>query len=254
VFNGANVSEHVEISANGSRVRFSRDVANITMDLNSIERIDFNALGGADTITVDDLSGTGTRQVAVDLSATPGSGVGDGAADTVVVNGTAGNDHIRVASNGSSVVVSGLAAQVTISGAEAANDTLVVNAQDGNDRIDASALQAGQINLVLNGGSGNDTLIGSAGNDTLFGGFGADAFVFAGNFGHDTVGDFFAASGSGAHDFVEFDRSIFSDFTDVLSHAQQIGNDTTITVDPNRSVTLKNVALSSLTAGDFRFV
>jgi hypothetical protein len=40
----------------------------------------------------------------------------------------------------------------------------------------------------------------------------------------------------------------------VLQHAQQIGNDTTITVDPNCSVTLQNVALSSLTAGDFRFV
>jgi len=253
LFNGANVAEHVEISANGSRVRFTRDVANITMDLNSIERIDFNALGGADTITVDDLSGTGTRQVAIDLSSTSGSGIGDGAADTVIVNGTAGNDHIRVASNGSSVFVSGLAAQVTISGAEAANDKLVINAQDGNDRIDASALQAGQINLVLNGGSGNDTLIGSAGNDMLFGGLGADTFAFAGNFGHDTVGDFFAANGSGAHDFVQFDRSIFSDFADVLQHAQQIGNDTTITVDPNRSVTLQNVALNTLTAGDFRF-
>ena len=253
LFNGANVGEHVTISANGSRVRFFRDVANITMDLNSIERIDFNALGGPDTITVDDLSGTGTKQVAIDLSATPGSGVGDGAADTVVVNGTAGNDHIRVASNGSSVVVSGLAADVTINGEEAANDTLVINAQDGNNRIDASALQAGQINLVLNGGAGNDTLIGSVGNDMLFGGFGADTFVFAGNFGHDTVGDFFAGSGNGANDFVQFDRSIFSNFTDVLQHAQQIGNDTTITVDPNRSVTLQNVALNSLTANDFRF-
>jgi Ca2+-binding RTX toxin-like protein len=254
LFNGANVGEHVTISANGSRVRFFRDVANITMDLNSIERIDFNALGGPDTITVDDLSGTSTKQVAIDLSATPGSGIGDGAADTVVVNGTVGNDHIRVASDGASVVVSSLAAQVTINGAEAANDTLVINAQDGNNRIDASALQAGQINLVLNGGSGNDTLIGSAGNDMLFGGFGADTYVFASNFGHDTVGDFFAGSGNGANDFVQFDRSIFSNFSDVLQHAQQIGNDTTITVDPNCSVTLQNVALSSLTAGDFRFV
>jgi Ca2+-binding RTX toxin-like protein len=254
LFNGANVSEHIDISANGSRVRFTRDVANITMDLNSIERIDFNALGGADTITVDDLSGTGTKQVAIDLSATPGSGIGDGAADTVIVNGTAGNDHIRVASNGGSVVVSGLAAQVTINGAEAANDTLVINAQDGNDRIDASALQAGQINLVLNGGSGNDTLIGSAGNDMLFGGSGVDTFAFAGSFGHDTVGGFFAGSGNGVHDLVQFDRSIFSDFADVLQHAEQIGNDTTITVDPNRSVTLQNVTLNTLTAGDFRFV
>ena len=58
LFNGANVNENIDISANGSRVRFIRDVANITMDLNGVEGIDFNALGGADTITVNDLTGT----------------------------------------------------------------------------------------------------------------------------------------------------------------------------------------------------
>ena len=58
LFNGANIAEKIDISANGGRVRFTRDVANITMDLNSVETIDFNALGGADNITVNDLSGT----------------------------------------------------------------------------------------------------------------------------------------------------------------------------------------------------
>ena len=37
LFNGANVDEKIDISANGSRVRFTRDVANITMDLNGVE-------------------------------------------------------------------------------------------------------------------------------------------------------------------------------------------------------------------------
>src|SRR6202040_510459 len=58
VFNGANVAENMDISANGGRVRFFRDVANITMDLNGVENIQVNALGGADTITVNDLTGT----------------------------------------------------------------------------------------------------------------------------------------------------------------------------------------------------
>ena len=79
LFNGANVNENIDITANRGRVRFTRDVANITMDLNGIEHIDFNALGGADNITVGDLTGTGVTQVAIDLAATPGSGVGDGA-------------------------------------------------------------------------------------------------------------------------------------------------------------------------------
>ncbi len=57
LFNGSNVNENIDIAANGSHVRFSRDVGNVTMDLHSIEQIQFNALGGADTITVEDLSG-----------------------------------------------------------------------------------------------------------------------------------------------------------------------------------------------------
>ena len=48
-FNGANIAEKINISANGGRVLFSRDIANVTMDLNDVESIDFNALGGADT-------------------------------------------------------------------------------------------------------------------------------------------------------------------------------------------------------------
>jgi Ca2+-binding RTX toxin-like protein len=49
VFNGANINEHIDISANGARVLFTRDVANISMDLNGVEHIDFHALGGRTT-------------------------------------------------------------------------------------------------------------------------------------------------------------------------------------------------------------
>ena len=83
LFNGANVNENIDISANGSRARFTRDVANIAMDLNGVEQIRFNALGGADTINVDDLTGTGVKNVNLDLASPPGSGVGDGQADTI---------------------------------------------------------------------------------------------------------------------------------------------------------------------------
>ena len=70
VFNGANIAENMDISANGSRVRLFRDVANITMDLDGIENIQVNALGGADTITVNDLTGTDAKQVNIDLAGT----------------------------------------------------------------------------------------------------------------------------------------------------------------------------------------
>src|SRR5262249_30889033 len=62
-----------------------------------------------------------------------GGGQGDGASDTVKVNGTGGDDHISIASSGASVVVNGLAAQVTIAGAEPDKDSLVVNGAAGND-------------------------------------------------------------------------------------------------------------------------
>ncbi len=37
------------------------------MDLNNVETVDVNALGGADTITVNDLTGTAVKQVNLDL-------------------------------------------------------------------------------------------------------------------------------------------------------------------------------------------
>lgn len=182
VFNGANVAENMDLSANGQRLRLSRDVGNVVMDVNGVENVQVNALGGADTITVNDLTGTGITQVALDLSATPGSGQGDGAPDAVIVNGTAGNDQINVASNGASVVVNGLPAKVTIAGAEGASDSLAINGLAGDDVINASGLAAGRVSLALNGGAGNDTIVGSQGDDTVVGGQGSDtAMLGAGN-------------------------------------------------------------------------
>ena len=55
------------------------------MDVNDIEHIQFNALGGADKITVNNLAGTDVTQVDIDLAGTPGGTQGDGAADLVTV-------------------------------------------------------------------------------------------------------------------------------------------------------------------------
>src|SRR4051812_10476461 len=95
-FNGAGVAEHVDLSANGNRLRFFRDVASITMDTNDVETVDFNALGGADTVTVNDLSGTDVTNVNADLAGALGGTTGDGQTDSVVVNGTDHADTIDV--------------------------------------------------------------------------------------------------------------------------------------------------------------
>jgi Ca2+-binding RTX toxin-like protein len=173
-FNGANVAEKMDLSANGKRARLTRDVGNVTMDLNGLENVNIVALGGADTITVNDLTGTDVTNVNIDLGSPPGSGTGDGAADTVIVNGTADNDVISVAGDATGVSVQGLAAQVNIKGAEAANDKLVVNGLAGDDAIEASGLAANAIQFTADGGDGDDVIIGGAGNDTLLGGNGDD--------------------------------------------------------------------------------
>jgi Ca2+-binding RTX toxin-like protein len=181
-FRGANASENIDISANGGRVRFFRDVATITMDLDDVERVVFDALGGADNIVVGDLSGTDAAQVDINLASTIGGSAPDGQLDNVFVNGTNSDDDVDVTGANGSVSVAGLAAQVNITGADAGLDFLTVNSLGGADFINASGLAAGQINLSVEGGLGEDLIIGSAGNDTVRGGDGDDVtFLGDGN-------------------------------------------------------------------------
>jgi Ca2+-binding RTX toxin-like protein len=175
IFNGANVAENIDISANGERVRFFRNVASVTMDLDGVESLNFNALGGADVVVVNDLTGTDVVEVNVDLAAV--GGAGDAQPDTVIVNGTSGDDVILVIGDASGVAVFGLAAVINIVHSEAANDRLTINALAGDDVVDASALAAGAIQLTANGGDDDDVLIGSDGPDVLTGGNGDDVLI-----------------------------------------------------------------------------
>lgn len=177
LFNGANIAEQIAVSANGPRLRFTRDIAGIVMDCDGTEKVVFNAKGGADLVTVNDLSGTAVRDVKIDLSATPGEIGGDNAADTVVVRGTTGDDVITVAGSANGISATGLTAAVTILGSEAANDRLRVEALAGNDVVTATGLPAGLISFTADGGEGDDNLVGSAGDDTLLGGLGDDILI-----------------------------------------------------------------------------
>lgn len=174
IFNGANVDESIDLSANGSRLRLARNIGFVVMDINGVEAVDVAALDGADTITVNDLSGTDVTDVNIDLAIPPGSGTGDGKADSVVVNGTSYADAITVGGDASGVSVIGLAAQVNITGAEAAKDRLTVSSRAGEDVVAADGLAAGAMQLTEDGGDGDDVLIGGEGNDTLLGGAGDD--------------------------------------------------------------------------------
>jgi Ca2+-binding RTX toxin-like protein len=176
-FNGSGAAELFEVSANGGRVRFVRNVGNIVMDLDGVERIDTNALGGDDRLTVNDLSGTDLSAVNADLAAALGGAAGDNAQDQVVVNATNGDDSIQAAAAGGNVSVRGLAATVGIAHAQATDDSLAINALAGADVVEASGLAADAIRLSADGGNGDDVLIGGAGADTLLGGAGDDVLL-----------------------------------------------------------------------------
>src|SRR5262249_5203234 len=124
-------------------------------------------------------SGTDVAEVNIDLVALGGGG--DGQVDNVIVNGTNGNDAIRVVEDifatDASTTVLGLSAVVHIVNVEAANDRLTVNGPNGGDTVGASNLPANTILLTEDGGNGDDTLIGSSGDDTLIGGNGDDMLI-----------------------------------------------------------------------------
>jgi hypothetical protein len=147
-FDGAAVNEVMSLSANGHRSLFLRDVGNIRMDMNNVEKLDLTALGGTDTVTVNDMTGTDFRDADIDLSGPNGGG--DGAADLVTVNGTDRADHIKVEAHGSDVNVEGLPTETHVKGAEPI-DKLQVNALGGNDTVKvddaAKAIMAVSVDL-----------------------------------------------------------------------------------------------------------
>ena len=173
LFNGAGANENFDVSPNGGRVKFFRDVANITMDLDDVETITTNALGGTDTMTVNDLSGTDAAEVRTDLAGAIGAAAGDGAADRVIVNGTNGNDAIEATGAAADTTVAGLRALVRVKNGEV-SDSLVIDSLGGEDTVNGSALPADAMALTVDGGAGGDRMLGGAGKDLFLGGDGND--------------------------------------------------------------------------------
>jgi hypothetical protein len=150
-FNGAGANENMQLVPNGERSLFLRDVANIRMDMDGVERLDLTALGGTDTVLVDDMTGTDFRQADVDLQGPAGGP--DGQPDVVTVNGTDDDDYIDVEADGSTVTVDGLQTETNITGSELI-DRLQVNALDGDDDVDVDAAATALIGVNVDLGSG----------------------------------------------------------------------------------------------------
>jgi hypothetical protein len=149
LFNGAAVSEEITMTANAGRLTFFRDVGKVTMDTNGVETVDFNALGGSDKVTVNDLTGTDVSRTNLDLAGTLGGNTGDSAVDNVVVNGTNDDDTIDIVGSRSGVDVTGLATAVSITHEEP-TDLLSVNTLGGKNSVSVNGV-AGLMQLVVDG-------------------------------------------------------------------------------------------------------
>jgi Ca2+-binding RTX toxin-like protein len=134
LFNGAAGTDNVTLSADGGRLDFFRVQGTIHMDTDDVEIVDFNALAGADTTLVNDLTGTDVTQTNVDLAAALGGTAPDGVVDSVDVNGTNGADNISIQGNGSGADVTGLATAVSVRHADT-TDHLNVHTLAGADNV-----------------------------------------------------------------------------------------------------------------------
>jgi Ca2+-binding RTX toxin-like protein len=220
VFNASNANDVIELSANDDRLRLTRNIASVAMDLDGLEIIELHPKGGADAIVVHDLTAALVAQVNVDLSvAVP---EGDAQADLVTIDGTPAADIVDVGLDGTAVAVTGLATEVRVSGGEPTLDRLIVNG-DAADRLNINGTPAadamnisvdpsgpafdgggftilvapGAISSVTVNGFGGDDVIttggvvtplildGGDGDDRIVGGFGAD--LLRGGAGNDTL-------------------------------------------------------------------
>jgi len=132
-FQGSAIGEMFTLSANGDRARFTRNIANIVMDLGAVETVDVVARGGADNLTVGDMTGTAVRTAGIDL------GGADGQLDSVTQTATDQRDTIRVTAENGEVLSTGLRAQLRVRGAEPA-DALRIDTLAGDDRVTVDPL------------------------------------------------------------------------------------------------------------------
>jgi hypothetical protein len=131
-FNGSDGDELMSLAANGQSAVFLRNLGNIRMDLDRVEGLALATLGGADSVTIDDLTGTDMTTAEIDLAAA--TGAADTKEDIVQVNGSGGPDTVDVTAYGGAVDVTGLAASTSVSGGDT-TDVLRIATFGGDDNV-----------------------------------------------------------------------------------------------------------------------
>jgi hypothetical protein len=132
-FIGADVDENLFLDADGARAVLVRNVGNIRMDMDGVEALNLQLLGGFDNVSIgDDMGNTALAEANVDLSAA--SGGSDGSTDSVNLVGTAGADQVTVGATDTRIHVAGLPVATSITGAKVP-DQLQIAAEGPDDTI-----------------------------------------------------------------------------------------------------------------------
>ena len=117
--------DNFELRANGERVEFERlNLGNFVLDVDNVEQFEINGLGGDDTLTVQDLTGTDVQQVifnggdgndSLDASLTNVEIIADGGdGDDTLIGGQA--DDTLIGGNGNNTYTGGEGADVFVVG------------------------------------------------------------------------------------------------------------------------------------------
>lgn len=188
-----------------------------------------NATGGNDAAATMDGAGQMAAALARDIEGGPGSDTLRGGKGNDEIDGNGGNDNLYGGQGNDEL------------DGDAGNDKLFGGT--GNDELDGGAGTD-----TLAGQDGQDWLDGDRGTDSLAGGAGADVFEFDRMDGRDTITDF-----QNGVDRIHIDDASRSTVESIIASARQVGNDIVLTISPETSVTIKNMALALLDIRDFIF-
>ncbi|MDB5299554.1 MAG: type secretion target repeat protein, partial [Phycisphaerales bacterium] len=194
IVDGTSAADQITVSSGGANTLTVTEAGGAAGSFNTTNFDGLRVLAGsgADTVTLNDLTGTGVTKVLVDLGDANGGTSDDGAADTLIINGSPAADVFTfgtsadtndIDSDGSTSELlldvnraDGYSYEV-LNASRSGGDSVQVHGQGGNDTLDASALTTDLAALTLAGDAGADTLIGSPFNDVLNGGAGYDTFT-----------------------------------------------------------------------------
>jgi hypothetical protein len=107
-------------------------------------------------------------------------------------------------------------------------------------------------NSTVTLGNGNNTVFAEA-NDLINLGNGNDTVAFGVSPNPATIGNETVNSFNPAHDVIDFNMALFTNYMAVMGATTQVGLDTVIKVDTNESVTLADVNKATLSSTNFHF-